>query len=185
MKPTLMRLTLQRLTPPKLPPLIYSDAKFSGCGKYRYTLDRIWDYDKPRLHACMLNPSTADASVNDPTVYRQMMRAHMLGYGSLVVTNALAWRDTDPNNLYGVADPIGPYNDAWIGNSIRASDITVVGWGTHLDHVAPGRSKSISDTAADEGKALFCLGVNQDGSPKHPLYIGYSTPLTPYSVPRL
>ena len=46
-----------------------NDAVISDCGKYRYLLRRTWDHGKPRALLVMLNPSTADATIDDADVY--------------------------------------------------------------------------------------------------------------------
>jgi hypothetical protein len=90
---------------------ITSDATFSPCRKYRYTLTRTWVPDLPLINFVMLNPSTADEVVNDPTVERCERRARMWNCGGLIVTNIFAWRSTDPDELRRVADPVGPDKD--------------------------------------------------------------------------
>ena len=47
-----------------------SGATISTCEKYRYQLWRKWDEGKKCLVFIMLNPSTADAENNDPTITR-------------------------------------------------------------------------------------------------------------------
>lgn len=46
------------------------DAKISECGKYRYSLWRVWDKTKPTFTSIGLNPSTADHIEDDPTITR-------------------------------------------------------------------------------------------------------------------
>lgn len=53
-----------------------SDALISQCGQYRYWLTRIWDETIRPLPIIMLNPSTADASIDDPTIRRCISFAH-------------------------------------------------------------------------------------------------------------
>ena len=50
-------------------------AAFSDCDAYRYRLWRTWDARKPPLVFCMLNPSTATAEQDDPTIARCTERA--------------------------------------------------------------------------------------------------------------
>src|ERR1700684_272716 len=75
------------------------EAVISDCGKYRYLLRRAWDHTKPRVLFVMLNPSTADASIDDPTIRAciRLCKAH--GFGSFEVVNLYAWRSTDPQAL--------------------------------------------------------------------------------------
>src|SRR6266853_1863301 len=87
------------------------DAIISPCGTYRYLLQRFWDVKRQAVCFIMLNPSTADASANDPTIERCMRRAALLGFGQLEVVNLFGLRATDPSELHRHFDPIGPEND--------------------------------------------------------------------------
>ena len=106
-------------------PLI-SDAVFSPCQTWRYLLRRIWDHDVPPCYWIMLNPSTADAEKNDPTVTRCIKFSHRWGHGGCVVLNIFAYRSTDPRGLRTYSDPIGPVNDAFISGI--PEDATVASW---------------------------------------------------------
>ena len=88
-----------------------SDALISPCGQYRYWLMRSWDKYSPRLPIIMLNPSTADASTNDPTIRRCIAFAVREGFGSIVVTNLFAFRATSPDAMKAAVDPVGPSGD--------------------------------------------------------------------------
>lgn len=156
-------------------------ATFSPCRRYRYVLTRTWDPTKPYLVILMLNPSTADELQNDPTVERCQRRARRLGYGGVIVLNLFALRSTDPNALYAAEDPIGPDNDAAIERVCRDASLVVCAWGTHGSHLA--RGPSVRDRLLTLGIPLFALGINADGSPKHPLYLRNDAPLVPYPGP--
>src|ERR1700733_5671680 len=91
-----------------------STAVISDCTKYRYRLGRIWDHTSPTLAWVMLNPSIADASVDDPTIKRCISLANARGFGSIEVVNLFAWRATNPNDLHDIPDPVGIENDMHI-----------------------------------------------------------------------
>ena len=55
----------------RLGKLVEMDAENSECGTFQYWLVRRWG-PRPVLVFVMLNPSTADAYVDDPTVGRCM-----------------------------------------------------------------------------------------------------------------
>lgn len=78
--------------------------------KYRYQLSRCWDETKPRILFIMLNPSTADANIDDPTIRRVISFAKSWGYGGVYVGNLFAFRSTDPKGLKQIADPVGENN---------------------------------------------------------------------------
>lgn len=147
-------------------------ATFSPCRRYRYTLWRRWNAERPACMFLMLNPSTADEIDNDPTVERCQRRAVAMGYGGLVVCNIFAYRSTDPGALYDLGDPVGPGNDAAIVEQAKAAGLVVCGWGTH--GALHGRGNAVLDLLRGAGITPHALQVNGDGSPKHPLYVGYA-----------
>ena len=119
----------------------------------------------------MLNPSTADEVANDPTVERCERRARAMGYGGLRVGNIFALRSTDPHALYSHHDPIGPDNDASIGDLVDGAGIVICAWGKHGSFGDRGHKVRMGLLVA--GITTHYLKLNKDGSPAHPLYIGY------------
>ena len=110
-----------------------STAEISPCGLYRYRLTRTWDAAAPALLFVMLNPSTADASEDDPTIRRCLGFARRERAGGLVVANLFAFRATDPKALEDAADPIGPDNARWIETCVReTSGPIVAAWGASV-----------------------------------------------------
>lgn len=157
-------------------------ATFSPCRRYRYSLARTWDASLPILVFLMLNPSTADELHNDPTVERCHRRAQRLGFGAVVVVNLFALRSTDPAGLYVEQDPVGPDNDATILTMCTLASRVVCAWGTHGKHL--GRAAYVLDMLRNAGIRLHALGINADGSPKHPLYVANDAELVPYHPDR-
>jgi len=145
------------------------DAVISACGTYRYLLQRFWDARLESLNFVMLNPSTADASLDDPSIRRCLGFARTLGYGSLEVTNLFGLRSTDPRALRGHADPIGPENDEQIVSSAKVCHLTICAWGALGSYL--GRANHVLGLLRKAGIAPHALAVTQDGQPKHPLYL--------------
>jgi hypothetical protein len=146
--------------------MIESTATFSPCRRWRYTLRRVWG--APGGPLCMfigLNPSTADETQDDPTVRRCIRYAQSWGHSGLIMTNIFAWRDTDPAGMKAADDPIGPDNDEALCAAASAADVVVAAWGVHGAHLGRG------DAVRRLLPRLHHLGLNQDGSPKHPLYL--------------
>jgi hypothetical protein len=154
-----------------------SSAVVSECGRYRYELRRIWDASGPLLEFIMLNPSTADASVDDNTIRRCIAFAKRWGYGGIVVRNLYAWRATNPAELVNLEDPVGPENRAYLSRA--DADCTIVAWGAHPAAVGWWNGYPFGwQPKVIQRPALFCLGTNANGSPKHPLYVPSSrTPI--------
>jgi hypothetical protein len=136
-------------------------------GPYRYTLWRTWT---PTLPACgwiMLNPSTADASTDDPTIRRVTGYAKRWGFGGIVVRNLFALRATQPCDLLSATDPIGPDNDDWLARW-DGVDRVVVAWGTGRWPRLGGRCDHVAGLL--EPLNPVCLRTAADGQPAHPLY---------------
>lgn len=151
----------------------YSGAEMSHCKTYRYRLWRIWDRKLPIVTFIMLNPSTADHLINDPTVERCQRRAIGMGFGGIRVANLFALRSTDPQALYQANDPIGPKNDQAILEQAKSARMVICAWGTHGGHLA--RGAFVHRMLLENGIQPHVLALNQDGSPKHPLYVSYGT----------
>ena len=152
-------------------------AVLSPCGAYRYSLSRVWNPEAPWMALIMLNPSTADAEVDDPTITRCMRRARGLGR-NLEVANLFALRSTDPRRLERVADPIGPENDAALCLAIHRADTIVAAWGARGG--LHGRDVHVGGLVG--ARKLWCLGTTRDGHPRHPLYVAHAQVLVPFEL---
>lgn len=148
-------------------------AVFDPSDEYRYSLWRTWDSALPRVAFVMLNPSTADHRIDDPTIRRCMGFARQWGYGSLSVVNLFAYRTPSPAALARAADPVGPDNDRYLRAACRRARDIVLAWGTHGS--LHGRDRAVLDLLGRGRKPLLCLGTTRDGHPRHPLYLPRDT----------
>jgi hypothetical protein len=155
------------------------DAVFSPCGEYRYVLRREWDARRRPLVYLMLNPSTADETLDDPTMRKCIGFAHRAGRGGIVVVNLFALRSRNPATLLRHPRPIGPNNDDWIRRETTTTDAVVVGWGANV-RVHRAREREVLSMIK---RPLLALGVTKDGHPCHPGRIGYANTLRPWAVP--
>ena len=151
----------------KLPKTVQGGTNLEGA--YRYTLWRVWNEQLPRILFVLLNPSTADAERDDPTLLRCFGFALREGCGSLEIVNLFALRSAQPALLKTVHDPIGPENDRTIVEAARRANRIVLGWGTHGSCL--GRDKAVLHLLAPY--PLSCLAHTRAGQPKHPLYCAY------------
>lgn len=158
-----------------------SEAVYSDCGFYRYSLTRVWDPARRRVVFVMLNPSVADERKNDPTVGRCETRARAWGYGALRVVNIFAWRATDPRDLRRADLPEGPGNDAALLASVDWADLIVAAWGVHGAH--RGRGALAANVLAKCGKPVHHLGLTKQGHPRHPLYLPFEQLPEPWHLP--
>jgi hypothetical protein len=142
---------------------VKSSAGLSRCKRYRYWLKRRWD-DGPEVTFIGLNPSTADANTDDPTLRRIMGFSHEWGFSAVTVINLFAWRSRYPKALLSVTDPVGPRNNYWIKKLCQGTKPVVAAWGNGGDLRA--RNQYVLTTIPE----LYCLGKTGRGHPRHPLY---------------
>ena len=150
---------------------VVGHAVFGGPrDEYRYVLHRAWDDSLPTAMFLMMNPSTADVHVDDPTVYRCQTFARSWGFGSVYVANTFAYRATDQTQLVDVADPIGPDNDWHILQMASLSKLIVLAYGRPHKKLR-ARGAEVSQMLRQFGYNLYALMLNADGTPRHPLYV--------------
>lgn len=150
-------------------------AIISPCGKYRYYLQRPLEGKGRRVVFVMLNPSTADAERDDPTIRRCLGFARREGASMLQVVNLFAYRATDPLELLKQSDPAGPENGGHLFAACTyPGALVIAAWGAGG---TPEHSIRFQELARAWGVSLWCLGRTKDGSPKHPLYVKGTTQL--------
>lgn len=144
-------------------------------GTYRYLLTRTWDEGKPPAVFIMLNPSTADAEEDDPTIRRCVNFAKVWDCGGIRVVNVFAYRATDPKKLLQAKDPVGPDNQAHIVEAIINAGIVIAAWGA----AGPKQKKPYDQVrnAMQEAEVqeIYSLGTTKGGMPRHPLYLRNDT----------
>lgn len=127
----------------------------------------------------MLNPSRADADVDDATIRSCRRLCRSWGYGGFEVVNLYGWRATDPADLQKavvcpVTDAVGPENDKIANGAIYRCDVVIAAWGANAA-VENDRVRTMVRMVEARHPAIFCLGKTKNGSPKHPLYIKTGT----------
>jgi hypothetical protein len=144
-------------------------AIISDCKKYRYALWRIWDFTKPRILFIGLNPSIANADIDDPTVRRLIAYVSGWGFGGFYICNLFAHISKDPVILKSLSNPIEEYGS---GNNLKYlklyseySKKVVFIWGTG------GKLNNRQKEIINLFPKAYCFGVNKDNTPKHPLYL--------------
>lgn len=161
---------------------------FSSDRHYRYWLQRCWNPDLPRLLFVGLNPSSADADRDDPTLRRLMGFARVWGFGQLDVVNLFALCSVSPALLRRSKDPVGEDNDQWLKSHLmrlrsglrgcpRESDALLVGWGN--GGCWRQRDQQVLDLIAEDLQPevrLLALGFTASGQPRHPLYVPSAAP---------
>jgi hypothetical protein len=165
-------------------------AVLSQDGVYRYSLVRMWPAGcreddggaTTSVLFVLLNPSTADAEKDDPTIRRLLGFARIWGMNMVEVVNLFALRATDPVALNRHPDPVGPLNDEYIAAGLDRAGAVVCGWGAQPD--LGGRDRHVHDLLWARAKVpITCLGTTKEGHPRHPLYLRNDAVRVPYHGP--
>ena len=179
---------------------VSGSANVSACETYRWSLQRSWHGGAPGtgtiLPWIMLNPSTADAHVDDPTLQRIIAFSWRWGFDGLLVVNLFPYRSSKPAELrkwwrWDERWDVDARNQFWAGHSRAALllapfDAAMAAWGS-----PPGRfgddaqlaAERLLDTINDPDRTtvwpprrailkLFCLGETGFGDPIHPMARG-------------
>jgi hypothetical protein len=152
-------------------------AIFDVTARYRYSLWRAWSPYHPRIAFILLNPSTADEHKNDPTIRRCIGFARAWNFGSMEVVNLFAYRATDHRELFIANEPIGTENNRFLMQAIERCSTIVLGWGTRGTFLS--RDRQVMSLLARRTD-LYCLGITQNGQPRHPLYLKGDTGLVSF-----
>jgi hypothetical protein len=148
--------------------------------QYRYTLSRAWGHGNNRALIVMLNPSTADAEVDDATIRSCVRLCQWRRDDEFHVVNLFAYRATDPKELKIASDPVGPDNDTAIETAASCCSFAICAWGAYPGAIDRGRQ--VYDLLHKRWSDVFCWGTTKHGAPKHPLYIKSGTPLEVYNM---
>lgn len=124
----------------------------------------------------MLNPSTADDVLDDPTVRKCRGFSQRWGFRAMIVTNLFSFRATDPKELRTVAKrdyakAVGINDDGCIIKAAQSADLVIAAWGFHGDLY--GRDKDVICRVLPD-TTLHCIGLTMHGMPVHPLMARYT-----------
>ena len=165
-----------------------SGAELSDCGAYRYSLLRRWS-SGPLVNFIMLNPSTADATKDDPTIRRCIRFAMDWGHPGILVTNLFAFRAADPADLKtwyrGIKSHGGLFNNARLENvshvmrHATGAAMVICAWGASLPDKMAGQNMRVELEQANI--APMHMGLTKSGEPRHPLYLASTTNPAPWA----
>jgi len=152
---------------------LHAAADISQDGKYRFSLTRQLQHGTRVVLFIGLNPSTAGALTDDPTVRRCVGFARRWNFDCVLLGNLHALRSTDPKQLVLSPDPSGPSNEASLRDLAGRAELVVAAWGSHWRHP---KAEQLARWIVSLPHTK-CLGQNRDGCPKHPLYLAGRTRL--------
>ena len=154
-------------------------ATLSDCGRYRYLLERHWGNGT----ACVfvgLNPSTATAETDDATIRKCAALAKAWGFSGMTMANLFAVRCRYPKVLSTHQDPVGPANDRFLLPAIEQAHTMVAMWGNH-GLKSYGQSTRRDQYILSLRDDWQCVGITNQGAPRHPLYVASSSTLVKFT----
>lgn len=160
-------------------------AVISLCGQFRYRLDRTVGMFGATAAVVMVNPSTADAAIDDATIRRVIGFGKRLNWSRIIIGNVFAYRATDVRALASARDPVGPENRDYLRQILSEADLAVVAWGplAKLPIRLRAEWRCILGFAEETGANLMSWGVAKDGHPRHPLMLSYGVELADWVPP--
>ena len=160
-------------------------AIISDCGKYRYRLDRQIALVGKSIAYFGINPSTADAIDNDPTVRKWIGFSELQGAGRMIVGNVFEYRSKDVKDL--LLDPLPAFSlvhQGYLKQIIGDADVLVPCWGsrTKVPKELRHHFDNVLGLLLSSGKPVLHFGCTKSGDPLHPLFLSYTTPLKPWEI---
>ena len=163
---------------------VQSSAILSPDGLHRFRLDRAVQSQGAAFAFIGVNPSTADATVDDATVRKWRGFVRRWGGAKFSVANLFTYRATDVRELAKCDQPNVPLkSDQHLDAVLRTADVIVPCWGNSgkIPKRLRPRIGEVLRIAYALGKPVKCLGLTSSGDPKHPLMLGYDTPLVDFN----
>lgn len=146
-----------------------NEAIFDKQKIYRYLLTRCFETGSKTVTFIMLNPSTADETLNDPTIRRCISFAKKLDAKKMQVVNIFAYRTPNVPELKNAEEPLGKENDFYIENAAEESDIIILAWGNHGSYM--NRAEQIKKLLKPFKDKVYALKILKNSEPSHPLYL--------------
>lgn len=159
-------------------------AVLSECGTWRWRLDRTVAETGLVFAYFGVNGSTATGDEDDATVRKWNGFTIRNGGARYITGNAFGYRATDVRELAKCADPVGPENDRYLAEIIAEADVLVPCWGNRdkVPERLRHRFNVVTRMIFAAEKPVKVFGLTQSGDPKHPLMLGYDTPLTDWAA---
>jgi hypothetical protein len=156
-------------------------AIFNDDHTERYSLTRVWDeISSPSLMAVFgINPSKADAIVNDPTIRRVCSFGKRYGHTGIVMLNPYPRIETDSRKLEHHDSARNATEVEFWMRSVTVGRV-VIAWGAH--RLMADRQAAVCFALwGMRDEDLWCWGRTKGGYPKHPLYLPNSAELQVFS----
>jgi hypothetical protein len=150
--------------------VVYSDDE-----KYRYSLTKIWDENKPKAAFIGINPSDATELIMDKTVMNLTNHLVNEGFGKVEIVNLFAYRSKDQRGLINREDEHEKYNIDYIRQALQNSQLIIVGWGRDAENNSKYKAviARVKEELAEHKNIVKCF-KDKKGNINCHLSIGYS-----------
>lgn len=166
-------------------------AVFSPCRTWRYWLERDVAPAGLTFVYFGVNGSTADETREDQTSKKWIEFTRRHGGRRYIAVNPFAYTATDVKALANAEDPVGPDNPKFLSEAMEGADVLVPCWGSR-DKLPPRLRPAVDALLLAillwrhaYSVPVLTFGFTAGGDPKHPLMLGYDTPLLPWDVAKL
>lgn len=152
---------------------------------HRFRLDRSVQPKGPAFAFIGVNPSTACATEDDATVRKWRGFVKRWGGAKFAVANLFSFRATDVRELARCKQPNIPMtSDRHLKAVMQNADVIVPCWGNSgkIPRTLRPRIGEVLQIAFSLGKPIKCFGLTKSDDPKHPLMLGYDTPLVDFGL---
>ena len=157
----------------------------SPCGMYRYRLERTVAMTGPVYAFFGINPSTADANLDDATVRKWIGFCKRWGASRFIDGTVWPLRTPDVKLLSTATRwlDIGRENQRHILDMAKEADVLVPCWGDRakVPRTMHNELDELLALLLSTGKPVMHFGLTKGGDPKHPLMLGYDTKLIPWA----
>ncbi|WIF94454.1 DUF1643 domain-containing protein [Caminicella sporogenes] len=109
---------------------IKTEAHFSKDGKHRYLLKKEWNKNKKKAMVIMINPSSADGMLIDPTTMYVINNLSKLDFGFVDIVNMFSKIDVKLSLRQSIEKLVGKENDDYIEKSATKADCIIIAWGS-------------------------------------------------------
>jgi hypothetical protein len=177
--PSTVDVDIGKVRLPLLPGTV-GGATYAYGRRYRTVLLRSWNNHLPRNDYVLwigMNPSTAEAAVDDRTIRKELYFTKKMGFRSYVKCNVMDYRSTDPRILLDVETPCSDQNLPAIIQHATNATVIVVCWGSLPKPLRRYADEVVQSLSSYQ---LYCMGKTKDGSPRHPLYLSNTTEKQPW-----
>lgn len=153
-------------------PYLGMSAVQSADNRFRFRLSRYLSMGDRTVVFVGLNPSTADANNDDPTIRKCAGFARLWGFNHLVMVNIYAWRATRPKDLLAQMerDIAVPQNEEEVRIATDTADLVIAAWGATKLRL---KGQALANTVACLPHTRVLRFTEKTQKPEHPLYVPY------------